>query len=297
MRGQTAPSAEDYFNSAMSHIRLGEKEKALSDLSKAVSRNPDYAMAFLLRGNLREQKGELEAALADYDRAIELVPDAPGMEAGYNDRSILRLTKGDIAGAREDINKAIKLNPRVAAFYNQRAVVQFQDRNYAAAAADYDKALELNPKLPSAYYGRGGYRLKTGDFAGAVADYNNAIELLPGYFNAYVSRGIARGLGGDLDGAIEDIKKGASLNAAAVSDQSRANFTSPFNDLCQFILDNPTEAKAYELRGILRLLQGKAAEAEQDFLKSIQIAPGRKFEIESAIKKVSGAQARAVPPR
>jgi tetratricopeptide (TPR) repeat protein len=152
--------------------------------------------------------------------------------------------------------------------------------------ANYEKALESDPKMPSAYYGRGAYRFRKGNLDGAVADYDKAIELMPSYSNAYVSRGAARGLKGDLEGAIEDMKKGATLNPKSISDDSRGKFISPFQGLNQFISENPTNARAYQLRGIFRLLQGKEIEAKQDFHKSLELNPQLKSEIDRIAKKL-----------
>jgi tetratricopeptide (TPR) repeat protein len=285
--GQTGRSAEDYLNSATAHARNREMDAALNDLNRAIDLNPDLAPAFLLRGNLRERKKDVDGAVSDYNRAIELAPDASGMEVGYNNRSIIRLSKGDLTGARQDINNAIRLNPRIAAFYNQRAIVRLQEGDQDGAALDYEKALELNPAMTSAYYGRGSYRLRKGELDEAVADYNSAIELRPDYPNAYVYRGMARGLKGDLEGAAFDIRRGFTLDASVISDQGRSNFTSPFKDLTQFITSNPSNAKAYTLRGIFRLLQGNAAESEQDFRKSLGLEPRLKDEIDNINRELS----------
>ena len=87
-------------------------------------------------------------------------------------------------------------------------------------------------------------------------------------------------------GALVDIKKGAALNQTSVSASAYAKFTSPFDELNQFITSNPSNARSYELRGVLRLLQGKEAEAEQDFHKSVELDPKLKSEIANARKEI-----------
>jgi tetratricopeptide (TPR) repeat protein len=296
-QGQTARSAEDYLDSAVAHARNKQTDEALKDLDKAIELDPHNAMAFLLRGNLRERKKEIGQALSDYNEAIRLAPDARGMEVAYNNRSVIRLSKGDLAGAREDIDNAIRLNPNAAALYNQRAIIRLQEGKPDAAAADYEKALELNPNLPSAYFGLGDYRFQRGDLDGAIEYFNKAIELYPGYFGAYVSRGIARGIKGDVEGAVADLRKGVALNADAISDQSRGNFTSPVKDLTQFITSNPSNARAYELRGLLRLMQGKATESEEDFRKSLEMDAKLRAEIDGIVKEVKASGNNVAVPR
>lgn len=286
LRAQTGETADVYLNSAVGRLRNGELERALGDLNKAIELNPRSAVAFLLRGNLRERSKDAAGALSDYDRAIELAPDAPGMEAGYNNRSVMRVAAGDIAGALDDINKAIKLNPQVAAFFNHRAVVKIQKGDEESAAADYEKALRLDPRLPSAYYGRGGYFLRRGALEEAAANYDKAIELMPDYSDAYVCRGIVRGLKRDMDGAINDIRRGAALDANAVAERGGSKFTSPFKDLSRLIASDPSNARAYELRGVLLLLQGKAKESDRDFRKSVELDPGLKAEVGRVVQEI-----------
>ena len=54
-------------------------------------------------------QGDLDGALAGYDKAIELRPNCG---ATYQYRSAVRKARGDIAGAEVDQKKAIELNCR-----------------------------------------------------------------------------------------------------------------------------------------------------------------------------------------
>lgn len=89
-----------------------------------------------------------------------------------------------------------------------------------------------------------------------------------------------RGLKGNIEGAIADIKKGYSLDSASIEEKGKVSFTTPFERLNQFVANNPANARAYEVRGMLRLIQGKNSEAELDFRKSLQLDPKLKSEIE-----------------
>jgi tetratricopeptide (TPR) repeat protein len=111
LHAQTVRSADDYLNSAIKHIQSKEPDKALSDLDEVIKINPKYVAAFLFRADIRYQKGDIDGALSDYNIAIEVAPDAPGMEIGYNNRSLIQLAKNNLTAALVDINKAIKLNP------------------------------------------------------------------------------------------------------------------------------------------------------------------------------------------
>ena len=103
-------------------------------------------------------------------------------------------------------------------------------------------------------------------------------------------RGIVHGLMGNIESAITDIKKGVELMAGSVTDIDRGKFISPFIELNQFITKNPGDARAYEMRGIFRLLQRKETEAAKDFEKSLELEPTLRREIDRIAKELKSRQ-------
>jgi tetratricopeptide (TPR) repeat protein len=199
---------------------------------------------------------------------------------------MIRLQKGDVEGALDDLYKAVSINQRSGEIYNNRAIARLQKGDLSGALADYEKAIALKPTLPSAFLGRGSFRYQMGDLEGALADFEKAIQLWPSYADAYVNRGLVHGLKGNVDEAITDLRKGAALNPRSIAEENRGHFTSPVMYLNQFITANPTNARAYELRGIIRLLQGQETKAELDFHKSQELDPKLKSEIDRVTKEI-----------
>lgn len=284
--GQTPQTAQDYLKSGMAHFQNGDTDAALADANKALELNANYVDALALRAALRSKKGDTAGVLADYNRIIELAPSAPGVEVVYHNRSMMRLQSKDIDGALDDLNKAVSINPKVAEIYNGRAIARLQKGDSDGALADYEKAIELKPSLPSALTGRGYFRYHKKDFAGALSDFDKAIEVYPNYADTYVRRGIVRGLMGDVQAAIADIKKGSLLKASSISDSALGNFISPFIELNQYITQHPGDARAYEVRGILRFLQGKETDGVNDFGKSLELEPSLGPEIDRITREV-----------
>jgi tetratricopeptide (TPR) repeat protein len=285
--GQTPQTAQDYLKSGMAHYQSGNTEAALADVNKSLELNSNSVDALYLRAALRTKKGDTAGVLADYNKIIELVPSAPGVEVVYHNRSMIRLQNKDVDGGLDDLNKAVSINPRVAEIYNGRAIARLQKGDLDGALADYEKAIELKPSLPSAFLGRGYFRYQRRDFDGALTDFSKAIELKPDYADAYLDRGIVRCLKGDIQGAVADISKAVGLNPQSVSDSDRGNFSSPFIELNQFITKNPNDARAYEMRGIFRLLQRKETEAAKDFKKSLELEPTLEREIDRITEELS----------
>jgi len=81
----------------------------------------DKASAYSNRGLARAAQGDLAAAVADCDRAIELLPNGPDRAMAYNNRGRARHAQGDVAEAIADYDRAIELAPQLSAAYNNRA--------------------------------------------------------------------------------------------------------------------------------------------------------------------------------
>ena len=77
--------AEAYINRGNSYAGLNQYERAIGDYDKAVELNPEYAEAYSNRGNSYAMLNQHERAIEDYDKAVELNPE--GAEA-YANRGI-----------------------------------------------------------------------------------------------------------------------------------------------------------------------------------------------------------------
>ena len=72
----------------------------------------------------------------------------------YIKRGIAQGKKGELDQAIADFNKALELNPRDARAYLGRGVAYGKKTQHDQAIADFTAALKFNPKLAKAYFGR-----------------------------------------------------------------------------------------------------------------------------------------------
>ena len=70
-----------------------------------------------------------------------------GSAVTYNQRAIARYAKGDLAGAIEDLDIAIKFDPSYADAYNNRCALRCSKRDLDGAIADCSQAIVINPRL------------------------------------------------------------------------------------------------------------------------------------------------------
>lgn len=144
----TTPSAADAVmkdaQKCMGTIGAGNVDTSPCDRALASGQFSKASTAGLFnqRGTLHFMNKRDDAALADVDRAIELMPDDPLYLAN---RGAIELSKGDYDKAIADLSRAITLKPTGYDDYQSRALAYTKKGLPAEARKDYEKALSLNP--------------------------------------------------------------------------------------------------------------------------------------------------------
>jgi tetratricopeptide (TPR) repeat protein len=111
--------------------------------------------------------------------------------------------------------EAIGLDGDNPIFYLHRGSARHGKGDLYGAMDDFDFAIRMLPDMAEAYVQRGAVRSERGDFDGAARDFSSAVRLKPDYAKAYLNRGIARREMGDVQGATEDFALARRLQDAA----------------------------------------------------------------------------------
>jgi tetratricopeptide (TPR) repeat protein len=172
--GIALTTARDYCNRAIARQRKGDLNGALADFDRAIKLNPQDEIAYNDRALAKMVKGDLDGALADYDRALQISPRDFKIRAN---RGVLRQRKGDLDGALDDYNIAIKLYRHFEFAYSSRATVKMAMNDLDGALADCNRAIALTHKDAAAYYTRALIKTAKGDLDAATADFNRAVKL------------------------------------------------------------------------------------------------------------------------
>jgi len=146
--GIAAPVRADSYDiqRAQRYLAEGDLKTALGWINSAISSDPDFGPAYLVRASIWMRVGEYQKAVDDDSQAIE---------HGLDHSPYAYKIRGDAHAA---------------------------GGNYTAAIADYEQALTFNPAYWPALAGRGAARVETGDAAGALADLDRMLATTPSDF-------------------------------------------------------------------------------------------------------------------
>jgi tetratricopeptide (TPR) repeat protein len=96
------------INRGVAFRNLGQPKNAVVDYTLALKHAPKDSMIYANRANARRDLNELDLALADANKAIELDPKRG---ANFYVRGAIEEAKGDLVTARKDYMQALGLEP------------------------------------------------------------------------------------------------------------------------------------------------------------------------------------------
>ena len=218
--------AEPYYNRGEAKTVRGYFEGAVADYNRSIALNTkDDARDYYRRALAKDQRGDpYSEVMADFDRALDIDPDLE--EARYN-RGVVKWNRGDLDGAIADFDRSRHPDPRpdYALRYYHWGTIYAQSADYDEAVREFDRAVALNPTFAVAYFGRGNAKAGLSDYAGAKIDLDQAIALEPDNARAFCNRGGIKAEQGDFNGATQDLDQAIALGAdSLLGPQSRRTF-------------------------------------------------------------------------
>jgi lipoprotein NlpI len=244
----------------------GDLDAALADFNKAVELKPDNATAYDDRGIVKRAKGDLDGALADYNKCIELKPDDT---YAYNNRGLLRKARGDLDGALADYNKSIELNPKFAGAYHSRGCLRYDAQKFPDALIDFRTEDELDASLDYGHFRVWLIRARLGEKEAATKELQAYLDnRKTGKPDDWAAQ-IARFLAGEL-------AEPEFLKAAENADR-----TKEAGQLCE----------AWFYAGTKYLIDGDKAKAAEYFDKCVATGESGFYEYRSAAAELKAMKA------
>ncbi len=160
---------------ALQEAQQGNHVTAIALFTQILSTNPKSARDYNNRGLVYFQNGQMEKAISDYNRALQ-IDDT--LDSVYNNRANYYAAQGKFLEALLDYDIALDINPaNVRAWLNQGITLR-ELQMFDRAIECFDFALKLGRLEGHLYAERGRTHHVWGDWNCALADYQRAIDTL-----------------------------------------------------------------------------------------------------------------------
>jgi tetratricopeptide (TPR) repeat protein len=296
-----------YYARALARLMLKNFPGAMEDVDRAILYGRDYAPAYQLKGLISKKLAQYPQAISAYKTAANLYlaqqdPDnsrqclelalslQPKPIAPVTPRStptpplitpeqfytqlLEQGERGDLQGAIDNANWAVKTSPLDVRVYSCRGVLYLKQGNLAAALADFSQAIELDPQSHVAYRSRGKLRDRMGDYNGAILDFDRAIAIAPQDLFIYLARGNVRVSLNNYPEAIADFSQAISIDPQEPSAYIyRAQTYTKLEELRQAIDDYQLAANIYLERQDLPKYQDTLANLQKLQRSTPKLAP------------------------
>jgi tetratricopeptide (TPR) repeat protein len=292
------PSHKDaLFFMVESRLALGQTEQARAFIGDLEKYHPNFLKTRLLKIQAAFADGDAEAALRFSNELFRIangtVSNAPAMAIeiaeirfrALSARGLANLALGKISEAKTDLAEVQKNAPRSAPALVNLARIAVAERNYEAGLASFEKALELDPLSFDALSGAVAVLTRLGRLEEAHVKIDAAIK--------------AEGDGSEGSAALHYIRSDvflASRNAeAAESELRRAieideSYLPAYSAYASILVDRgrtdeaiaqyksalarKPSAALHTLLAMLEESRENAAEAEKNYRKALELAPG-----------------------
>jgi tetratricopeptide (TPR) repeat protein len=197
-----------YSNLGVDFLQKGQVDEAIAHYQKALEIKPDYADAHSNLGTAFLQKGRADEAIAHYQKALEIKPDYADAHGNLGNAF---LQKGQVDEAIAHYQKALEIKPCKADAHGNLGTAFLQKGQVDEAIAHYQKALEIKPDYADAHGNLGNAFLQRGQVDEAIAHYQKALEIKPDYADAHYNLGNAFLQKGQVDEAIAHYQKALEI--------------------------------------------------------------------------------------
>jgi len=128
-------------------LQKGQVDEAIAHFQKALEIKPNYAITHYNLGVSFYLLGRIDEALPQYEKAVELKPD---YAEAHNNLGLIFFQQGRLDEALPQYEKAVELKPDYAEAHNNLGLIFFQQGRTDEAISQYQKALEIQPDYTEA---------------------------------------------------------------------------------------------------------------------------------------------------
>jgi tetratricopeptide (TPR) repeat protein len=204
----TEEPAQIWFYQGLHQAKIGDLTAAIASYDRAVELRPDLYEYWFNRGLTLFHLGRFLEAIESYNKALEIKPDF--QQCWYNQGATL----GELARFHEAIasfDQAIEIKPNYYQAWSSRGLALRKSGRLLEAINSYDRALLIEPQDHENWHFRGLALAEAGRFDDAIISYDKAIDILPDYYEAWSSKGTALYNLGRFEDAIVSYEKAIEI--------------------------------------------------------------------------------------
>lgn len=227
-----------------------------------------------------------------YPANVQTKPTESEYEEPTSDIKILlerakkKVDKKIFQNALVDVNTILSIEPSNFTAYIERSKIKRELNDLIGADEDYETGLVLMKKKERGLKALNKAREKynANDFKGAIKYYSEAIDCTIEFEFIYYDRAMSKKYAGDYEGALLDFNKAIEIDSNysdAFYDRARLkhhqlkDYNGAMHDYNAAIKLNPTNAKCFDYRGVLKNEMNDKEGAANDFNKAIELNPAR----------------------
>ena len=281
--------ADDKITLSVAHVVQGnllddDKEK-LEHFDAAIELNEVNEEAYRSRAITRANTGDLDNAIADFNKLLELSPTDVG---AHHALAQIFTRRNDFDQAIDHLDRAIAKGGNTPLVFLLKAEILENKSDLKGAAETLAKAATEHPNSLEVRISLSRLRIQTGDFDLALNDLNHIVRLRPDLARARLLRSIVFAQQGRHDDAIRDLQR-AIRTVQNVPENAKLRREWQFQ-LASYYVDAKRPSKAigvyteilesdpeywmaYRSRGDAFLSVGKHKEAISDYEAVLQLQP------------------------
>jgi tetratricopeptide (TPR) repeat protein len=165
---------------------LKSYDRALQAYEKALKIRPEYAEAWIGKGNVQQASSQFKEALNSYEKAIQIQPKSWQAWVG---RAQVLDKLGKSQEAIETYKGAIQIDKNAKEAWQGLAQIQMKLKQYPEAISSWERLLKIESDNPSAWYQKGWAWQNLREYQEAINAYDKAVEMKPDFFAAWYQKG------------------------------------------------------------------------------------------------------------
>jgi tetratricopeptide (TPR) repeat protein len=185
------PITKKISSKAISLLNEGKYEESIEKFTEAITEDQENPIFYYYRGVAFEKTGNLDRAMEDYQKSVELKPDfiLPTANIGK-----IHAKKKEFEKAIEFYKKAVELGDQDATNYYNYGICLMNLGNKEEAKEVLEKLISLDENYADAYYQLGIIYIGLGDSANAKEFLQKFIDMDPENQNVSVAKQILKSL-------------------------------------------------------------------------------------------------------